>query len=81
MAHMIQQIIKYSDGTQTVINYRGVIKDGVLIPNEEIKMSDEEILEGGASSEEVTPSYPEVPVETGEPSGDSAGESTPEAVV
>lgn len=28
--HMVQQIIKYSDGTETVINYRGVIKDGVL---------------------------------------------------
>lgn len=28
--HMVQQVIKYSDGTETVINYRGVIVDGVL---------------------------------------------------
>ncbi len=33
-AHMVQQIIKYSDGTETVINYRGVIEDGVLTPDE-----------------------------------------------
>lgn len=31
--HMVQQIIKYSDGTETVINYRGVIENGVLIPD------------------------------------------------
>lgn len=28
--HMVQQIIKYSDGTETVINYRGVIEKGIL---------------------------------------------------
>lgn len=33
---MVQQIIKYSDGTETVINYRGVIVDGVLTTNEEL---------------------------------------------
>lgn len=38
-AHMVQQVIKYSDGTETVINYRGKIVDGVLIPDEEIKES------------------------------------------
>ena len=32
-AHMVQQIIKYSDGTETVIDYRGKIVDGVLIPD------------------------------------------------
>lgn len=32
--HMVQQIIKYSDGTETVINYRGVIENGVLMPDE-----------------------------------------------
>lgn len=31
--HMVQQIIKYSDGTETIINYRGVIVDGVLTPD------------------------------------------------
>lgn len=41
MAHMVEQVIKFSDGTETVINYRGKIVNGVLIPNEEIKMSEE----------------------------------------
>ncbi len=39
-AHMVQQIIKYSDGTETVIDYRGKYVDGELIldePEEEIK--------------------------------------------
>lgn len=33
MAHMVEQVIKFSDGTETVIKYRGVIVDGVLIPD------------------------------------------------
>ena len=41
MAHMIQQIIKFSDGTETVINYRGVIVNGELIPNSEVPVSEE----------------------------------------
>lgn len=32
---MVQQVIKYSDGTETVINYRGVIVDGVLMSDEQ----------------------------------------------
>lgn len=43
---MVQQSIKYSDGTETVINYRGKIVDGVLIPDEiinEKNMDDEKI--------------------------------------
>lgn len=32
--HMVEQVIKYSDGTETVINYRGRIVDGELIPDE-----------------------------------------------
>lgn len=28
---MVEQVIKYSDGTETVISYRGEIVDGVLI--------------------------------------------------
>lgn len=31
MAHMIKQTITFSDGTETVINYQGVIENGVLI--------------------------------------------------
>jgi hypothetical protein len=30
--HMVKQTITYSDGTETVINYRGVIENGVLTP-------------------------------------------------
>lgn len=30
LPHMVKQTITYSDGTETVINYRGVIVDGVL---------------------------------------------------
>lgn len=30
---MVKQIIVYSDGTEKVINYRGVIVDGVLTPD------------------------------------------------
>lgn len=44
--HMVQQIIKYSDGTETVINYRGVIVDGEL-------MSEEEVIVEDAAAEEV----------------------------
>lgn len=29
-AHIVKQTITYSDGTETVINYRGVIVNGVL---------------------------------------------------
>lgn len=31
---MVKQTITYSDGSETVINYRGKIVDGVLIPDE-----------------------------------------------
>jgi len=30
---MVEQVIKYSDGSETVISYRGKIVDGVLIPD------------------------------------------------
>ena len=33
---MVKQVIHYSDGTETVINYRGVIEDGILTTNEEL---------------------------------------------
>ena len=52
-AHMVQQIIKFSDGTETVINYRGKIVNGVLIPNEKEAMSEEEVKEEVAAEEEV----------------------------
>lgn len=31
---MVEQVIKFSDGTETVIKYRGVIENGVLTPDE-----------------------------------------------
>ena len=34
---MVKQVIHYSDGTETVINYRGVIENGVLTTNEELE--------------------------------------------
>ena len=40
--HMVKQTITYSDGTETVVNYRGVIKDGVLTPD---KVEDDEAEE------------------------------------
>ena len=40
---MVQQIIKYSDGSETVINYKGVIENGVLIPDEPEKEMETEI--------------------------------------
>lgn len=33
---MVEQVIRYSDGSETVIKYRGVIKDGELTTNEEL---------------------------------------------
>lgn len=40
---MVEQVIKYSDGNETVIKYRGVIVDGVLISEKIEPMSDEEV--------------------------------------
>lgn len=57
MAHMVEQVIKFSDGTETVISYRGKYVDGVLIPNEGQKMS-EEVLPEGEVPTEVVPSEP-----------------------
>lgn len=37
--HMVKQTITYSDGTETVINYRGPIVDGVLIEDQPVKVS------------------------------------------
>lgn len=31
--HMVKQVIHFSDGSEKVINYRGVIVDGVLTPD------------------------------------------------
>ena len=49
--HVIKQIIKYSDGTETVINYRGVIgTDGVLTPT---VIEDEQIVDAPVAPEPV----------------------------
>ncbi len=34
--HMVKQTITYSDGTETVINYRGVVENGVLTEDSEV---------------------------------------------
>lgn len=73
-AHMVQQIIKYSDGTETVINYRGVIVDGVLIPDEGSDMS-EEIVEEVAAEEVVAPEAPAEEVASEAPAEEVAEEA------
>jgi hypothetical protein len=30
-AHVVEEVVKYSDGTETVISYRGVVEDGEVI--------------------------------------------------
>lgn len=54
---MVEQVIKFSDGTETVIKYRGVIRDGVLI-SEKLDESMSEEPEVSETSKE-----PETPVE------------------
>lgn len=34
--HMVKQVIVYSDGSETVINYRGTIENGNFTSNEEL---------------------------------------------
>lgn len=60
-AHMVEQVIKYSDGTETVIKYRGVIVDGVLI-SDKIESMDES----------TAPVAPEVVEEVAEVTEESA---------
>lgn len=53
--HMVEQVIKYSDGTETVINYRGEIIDGVLIEDAPAEVAAEEPVEvSEAVAEEET---------------------------
>lgn len=57
--YMVKQTITYSDGTETVINYRGKIVNGeVIVDNvpEEVK---EEVSEEPTLVEEVEPSEEE----------------------
>lgn len=65
--HMVQQVIKYSDGTEKVINYRGVIVDGEL-------MSDEEVIVDDAAAEEVVEEVAEEVVAE-EPAAEAAEEA------
>ena len=60
--HMVKQTITYSDGSETVINYRGVIVDGTLI--EDNPVEEEIIKEIKASVQEpVIEEEPEEVVE------------------
>lgn len=43
--HMVRQIIQYSDGTETVVNYRGVIENGVLTEDTPEEVEEEGIVE------------------------------------
>lgn len=51
--HMVEQIIKFSDGTETVIKYRGVIEDGVLTPDVVEAPAVEETVETPEVAEEA----------------------------
>lgn len=59
-AHMVEQVIKYSDGTEKVISYRGVVIDGVVTldtpeessPSEEV--APEVVEETTEVTEEIT---------------------------
>ena len=42
-AHMVKQTITFSDGTETVINYRGVIENGVLTPDKKEEAVEEPV--------------------------------------
>jgi hypothetical protein len=44
-AHMVKQVIVYSDGTETVIHYRGVIENGVLTEDKPEKPKKTTVLE------------------------------------
>lgn len=50
--YMVEQVIKYSDGTETVIKYRGVIVDGVLV-NDVISKTTEPIAEETIETPEI----------------------------
>lgn len=56
---MVEQVIRYSDGTETVIKYRGVVVDGELVS--------EKVVEGAEESapavEEAVKESPDAPLE------------------
>lgn len=65
--HMVKQVIVYSDGSETVINYRGVIKDGVLTLDEvsgERKEPEESVpapVEEAVQTPAIEETSPEIP--------------------
>lgn len=70
--HMVEQIIKFSDGSETVIKYRGVIENGVLIPDSpehtEASVAAEEPAEVPEAAEDASVDAPEAPAESVEES-------------
>jgi len=61
--HMVKQIIVYSDGTEKVINYRGVIVNGVLTPDVIEEGVAEVVAEESAPAEAPVEEAVETPVE------------------
>lgn len=61
LKEMVQQIIKYKDGSETVINYRGRIVNGELV-NEEVPAI-EEAVEESVPEPELTEEVVEESVE------------------
>lgn len=53
--HMVEQVIKYSDGTETVIKYRGVIVNGVLTPKKIEEVTEETPVAPTTDEGEIVP--------------------------
>lgn len=77
--HMVEQVIKYSDGSETVIKYRGVIEDGVLIADapehSEPSAAEEEPVSVPEEAEEEVVVTDEVTTDESETSAESVEDS------
>lgn len=60
---MVEQVIKYSDGTETVIKYRGVIENGVLTPDAVEESAEAPVAEAVEAPVEEAPVVLEAPLE------------------
>lgn len=67
---MIEQIIKFSDGTETVIKYRGVIENGVLTLDEILPETISASEEVPIATSEVSSS--EIPIKESEEEAEEA---------
>lgn len=73
--HLVKQVNHFSDGSEQVINYRGVIVDGVLTPDN----PEEGVAPVEAASEATAPEVAPAE-ETVETPAEAPAEAAPEAV-